>query len=424
MLWVVYSTACVLVLHNAAASNLTSTDARSGKVLFNVVKFPNAPCAGTSALNGTCYTESECTAKGGSTSGACASGFGVCCVFSIGCGSTSSENNTYAVISSYSAASDSDPCIYTFCRANSNICKLRIDFESFISADQKYVAADSVAATAPTHGFQVGCSKDLVRVTNPGGKSPPVICGVNTGQHMWVPASASCNKIDIDIDTGTSTARSWNIVVKQYECTDENVPATDCLQYHTGVTGDFASFGWDTTVNTLSETSHIHLGNQYYSICFRRESGYCAICFEPKIVGPAATVYSSFGVSNSAAATSLQARQGALCDAVAATEIQMDYVEIQNSFDGAATAFTSGSGNKLCGVQFSNTAASIVPTTVCTMTTPFKFGVRFSNAETFTDSAIAAILIARENNPANPAAAPLVGNGYMGFYMKYWQVAC
>jgi len=36
---------------------------------------------------------------------------------------------------------------------------------------------------------------------------------VNTGQHMWVPASSACNQINIDIDTGKTTPRSWTISV-------------------------------------------------------------------------------------------------------------------------------------------------------------------------------------------------------------------
>ena len=38
------------------------------------LRFPNDPCQGNSgtARNGTCYTENECSSKGGSNAGACA----------------------------------------------------------------------------------------------------------------------------------------------------------------------------------------------------------------------------------------------------------------------------------------------------------------------------------------------------------------
>ncbi len=42
-------------------------------------RFPNNACAGATR-NGTCYTEAECSARGGTNSGSCAAGFGVCCV--------------------------------------------------------------------------------------------------------------------------------------------------------------------------------------------------------------------------------------------------------------------------------------------------------------------------------------------------------
>ncbi len=44
-----------------------------------VHRFPNDPCSGTGSRNGTCYTASECSSRGGTDGGSCASGFGVCC---------------------------------------------------------------------------------------------------------------------------------------------------------------------------------------------------------------------------------------------------------------------------------------------------------------------------------------------------------
>ena len=75
---------------------------------------------------------------------------------------------------------------------------------------------------------------DTLTVTNPGGSTPPsdqitnviltiiaiiitnytilifsAICGTNTGQHMFVPASDQCNTIQINIDTGSTTTTRW-----------------------------------------------------------------------------------------------------------------------------------------------------------------------------------------------------------------------
>ena len=37
----------------------------------------------------------------------------------------------------------------------------------------------------------------------------PIICGYNSGQHMFVPASNQCNTIQINIDTGSTTTTRW-----------------------------------------------------------------------------------------------------------------------------------------------------------------------------------------------------------------------
>ena len=76
------------------------------------------------------------------------------------------------------------------------------------------------STVAATDGPRVtDCGYDTLTITNPGGTSPPIICGYNSGQHIYVPASDSCNTISIDIDTGTtSTTRKWQIKVIGQKC--------------------------------------------------------------------------------------------------------------------------------------------------------------------------------------------------------------
>ena len=96
-------------------------------------------------------------------------------------------------------------------------------------------------ATAENYklGYTLGdCNTDTLTVSNPGGHVPPTICGFNTGQHMYVPASDSCNMINIDIDTGSSVTRSWQIKVTQFECNSPKAPEQECLQWHTADTGE------------------------------------------------------------------------------------------------------------------------------------------------------------------------------------------
>ena len=117
--------------------------------------------------NGTCYSATECSDKGGKASGNCASGFGVCCLFVLSSTSklTVKENNTYiqnpsfpSVYSETSALSytinkceDSKLNIYLVelfnlvrnytlsCKIHlmilisTDICAVRLDFETFVT---------------------------------------------------------------------------------------------------------------------------------------------------------------------------------------------------------------------------------------------------------------------------------------------------
>merc|ERR1719445_2730462 len=87
--------------------------------VFNVVTFPNDPCD-ADTKNGTCYTAEECSQKGGTNDGSCASGYGVCCTFALNCGATSSENNTYFE----STGSETGSCNLKICPCNDNICQV------------------------------------------------------------------------------------------------------------------------------------------------------------------------------------------------------------------------------------------------------------------------------------------------------------
>ena len=231
----------LLISSATLSSEVHNATDRDDRVLsvFNVVSFPNTACGALNGYNGTCFTASECEAKGGSASGACASSFGVCCVFTLTCGGSSSANNSYAKIDSYSVSSDEDPCTYTFCKTNADVCKLRIDFDTMVLSSPTTYAAQSPAANTYLLGAKMGdCVTDTLTVSNPGGAVPPTICGYNTGQHMWVPASDACNQIHIDIDTGsTTTTRKWQIKVTQYECGNMMMPEQECLQYHTASEG-------------------------------------------------------------------------------------------------------------------------------------------------------------------------------------------
>merc|ERR1711884_292437 len=143
--------------------------------IFNVVKFKNDVCAGGGNQNGTCYTAEECSAIDGTASGTCAEGYGVCCIVSLSCGSSSKQNCTY-MVQAATTAPTTNPCTYTICPMSSNICRIRLDFATFVIG-------------GPTSGTftqdRGACITDTFTASSSAG-AVPVICGTNTGQHMIV----------------------------------------------------------------------------------------------------------------------------------------------------------------------------------------------------------------------------------------------
>ena len=160
--------------------------------VFNIVKFENGVCNGTDNKYGTCYTEDECEDKGGKASGSCAEGYGVCCVFTAGCGDTIGENSTYFESNGASIGA----CNTKVCKCNSNICQMRLDFTTFV-IDEPTTATTTVSKTLfgladPAAGGDEmtgrgRCDTDSFAVSVAGGSSSPVICGTNSGQHSKYP---------------------------------------------------------------------------------------------------------------------------------------------------------------------------------------------------------------------------------------------
>ncbi len=119
------------------------------------------------------------------------------------CGGSSNENNTYFE----SSGTDSGTCAYEICKCQKNICQvmrryfpvskfvifltqIRLDFMQFTIAGPTVttetevnilngqVGAGGVAANTNSQ-----CNTDTFSVTNPGGQTPPTICGQNSNEH-------------------------------------------------------------------------------------------------------------------------------------------------------------------------------------------------------------------------------------------------
>merc|ERR1719150_1174301 len=320
-------------------------DNRSGKIfsLFNVIQFKNDPCISSSTLstgqstnrNGTCFSESECSNKGGSAKGGCASGFGVCCVFLY-----SSTSNTISYNDSY-LQNPGFPSAFTSTKCSNNICWLRLDFE------QNTIEAPSVTTEASG-----GLCVDSMTVTTNTGQVIPTICGANNGEHIYIDigaANSDTATVAFTIGTTSSTSRIWDIKVAQIPCGVNYAPPDGCLQYQTGLTGRFSSFNWADT------TTAVHLASQTQNLCIRQEAGYCCVQYQ--------TCSTSTAPSSAFAVTTNK-------PAAETTNCSEDYVLIEGASDCGGGA-SANAFSKLCGQIFAIADAAIADQVVCDCTQPF-----------------------------------------------------
>lgn len=305
---------CLLLTFIVPLVTCTVTDdkARDEKLIstFQVVRFPNDGCVGSTSRNGTCYTSQECSNKGGSSSGSCADGFGVCCIFVIStCGMSSSENLTYW---SNPTTVSNGVCSLDVIPASDDICSLRLDFTNFVITGPSTL---SVAQGRRRFGTPVeqhedayvlegvtwttNCLVDTFYVQGPSPSSnPPVVCGTLSTQHMYLEADVDRgNKLlfnigDVTAATqvttsrgmGTVGLRTWDITISHIECTSITLPPTGCTKYFWSTTGLAILSNYNFASGTDSVNA-IHLAQQHERFCVRRERGKCVGCFSAVAAG-------------------------------------------------------------------------------------------------------------------------------------------
>ncbi|XP_037085523.1 uncharacterized protein LOC119106035 [Pollicipes pollicipes] len=307
--------------------------------VFQVIRFPNTECVSNEeGTNGTCYLPDECSQAGGSARGSCAEGYGVCCVFSAGCGEAISRNNT--VFRGPGNLTSPFNCRLTVSKINENICQMRLDF------DQLSLASPDANGV---------CRQDQFTVIGAASSQPPVICGVNGGQHMYVdvsPGSGSQLTLQATTSGTETTARDWRVRVSQIACDNPARAPAGCLQYYTNSTGTIKSFSFDTN------EAGPHLASQRYAICVRTNAGFCGIQYD------ACSALNNFTVSES-----LGAVKGSSC-----TD---DFLTIATvTPDG----FTGTPQDRHCGTEWSGDTSGVGPGV--TFSRPFVVYVRFNDNET------------------------------------------
>ncbi|XP_044758514.1 uncharacterized protein LOC123316484 [Coccinella septempunctata] len=333
---------------------------------IGIVRIANSVCTGLNGLEGTCYTRLQCRRADGFSSGGCAQNIGSCCVIQRTCGEQSSLNNTYfSNINFPTSVTSGGRCVMTVQKCNADICQIRIDFLSSTLAQPNAIGV---------------CNSDSLVIT--GGAGPvPVLCGDNTGQHIYLDFNGN-SSIDLITSTldGLNIGRNWNYKVTQIACSCPTRAPAGCLMYYTALSGTVTSFnyGASTAINPATNLLGTReLVNENYGICVAMSPGYCSIEWS-------ACSDSSFIVSdNDAALNPPRPLFGEDCDA--------DFVVIPNPFFPNGTAAPS---DRICGNRFP---------TVITYSKPFVLTVVTNGNETST-------------------LGPDVGN--VGFCLNYRQRLC
>jgi len=343
-----------------AAACVVAVHAKEQKAfsLFSVVTFKNEDCqsqdntAMNGPRNGTCYTSTECSDKGGKQSGSCASGFGVCCLFTKEtCGDDINQNQTYIRNEDFPTAlsgASLSACSFTVNKCDSEICRVRLDFEQFtILGPASTASLDTVAACIDS--FEVS------GLTT--GNTVPKICGENMGQHMYFEiGSGASDNADLKFTFGAvAGSRTFEIKVTQYSCSSDVTPPEGCLQWHTGTEGRLETF------NFQAGEGGFHLSDQQYSICIRQEAGMC--CTEYSVCSDTNSM--TLGMQ---AATAVQ---GSLCT--------LDYVEIEGS---SGTCGGRALLNRYCGQKLGFDGAATIDTNICDCTAPFRVGITTDSVAT------------------------------------------
>jgi len=225
--------------------------------LFTIVSWKNDACLSDAGTNGTCYSSNDCSTLGGMASGSCASGFGVCCLFTATCGGTTNVNGTYFQNAGYPSTYDSvSSCQLTINKCTDSVCQLRLDM-------------DKMELNQP-ESTDNQCQGDQLIIS--GGSPVPAICGTNNGIHMYIDMGLNNNSpvVLTVVTSGASFARSFSVKVTQIECDSLSKASDGCLQYFTGVSGQMFSFNYN-------DATGLQLSNTDYTMCIRMERNFCGI---------------------------------------------------------------------------------------------------------------------------------------------------
>ncbi|KAK8389628.1 hypothetical protein O3P69_008963 [Scylla paramamosain] len=310
---------------------------REDRVFLIFAKVQAVQCAtnDTQFPIGTCLTSHDCNTKGGVRSVSCASGLGVCCIIKKTCNSETTMNNTY--FTEPTSVSSTQSCTLTVNRINTNICQLRLDFDTL------NLAQPNLNGVCDSDSFSLSGGMSIV----------PQICGTATNQHMYydVDPHGGVVKVHIDRSVLNVSPAPWRIRVAQIPCDSKYRAPVGCLQYYTETNDLVTSFNFDgSSVNVDTR----QLANMNYGVCVRRADGYCGITWKVPTSGSrySFTVTENTGVvDDSVIGTSHASSRGDQCTT--------DYVVIPGGmYKNEDTDNVENHADRYCGLGFPSSVSS------------------------------------------------------------------
>jgi len=262
------------VLGSAAITDViedASLTDREGKFWWPnvaIVSMWNTSCTTTGGYQGWCFKDTECLLRGGVPDGDCAPDAvvvpGVCCDMHEGGNTTISASGEAFQTKGYPTPNGRSGVTEATLEPPSGTVQIKLTFDEF-------------DLTPPVDG---DCTNDTFVFEGANSNvQVPVLCGYNTGQHMYIDVDNSEGPWKLIANLGDGDyERSFKVTVDYLSVTDSNRAPFRCLQYYPEKEGKMSSFNY----NEEEGKDSMMLNNQMYPICFGYVSGYCDIAITAK----------------------------------------------------------------------------------------------------------------------------------------------
>jgi len=272
---------CLLFVASVATALPADKKAKAFS-LFSVVSFPNDECASAMAgMIGLCVTAEECEDRaGGSASGNCASGFGVCCLTTM----EATAANANVMITNSLTYIQNENFPQTVGTPTATAAAFMFPIVSGTGSEQIRLDFETAVFQQPTMPAGV-CNDgvgDFLTITPLQGASfNSGFCGTFSGQHMFVDSGRRATGTTLTISTSATVLdRSWKILVRFIPVGSDDRAPGGCLQFFTANADRITSFNHE--VNNAQGTM---LADHAYEVCIRRNPGFTGVTYRETRMG-------------------------------------------------------------------------------------------------------------------------------------------